>query len=414
MEAPRAIHADAIVTGDREALRDAAVIVDARGEVIDVGAAGDVLPAHAGAIVERVRGVVMPGLVNAHTHLELSALRGKVAGGAGFVKWVERMMGVRSEESPEDNAEAIDAAVTELDDAGTVAIGEVTNSLAAVRALARRGFAGCVFHEVFGVTREAVVAKLDGLEAQVSLRLGTWPSLDLAYAPAPHTLYTTHADAVRRIIAAAGAAHRITTLHLSEHASERRALESGDGPIADWYERMLKLPRAEIAWPRLSPVAYADQLGALASNVVVVHLADARPDELDLVAKRGAPVVLCPRSNLHIETRLPPLLAVRAAGIEAALGTDSLASNASLDVLAEARALADRFPSVPARELLQMATWNGARALGRHDLGRIAKGSCPGLVAIDGEPGDDACAFVLRNVRAPRRFVARRSLETKS
>ncbi len=92
-----------------------------------------------------------------------------------------------------------------------------------------------------------------------------------------------------------------------------------------------------------------------------------------------------------------------------ALGTDSLASNSSLDVLAEARALADRFPTVGACELVRMATWEGARALGRSDLGRISRGARPGLFAIDGEPGDDACAFVLRNVRAPRRWLARRT-----
>jgi cytosine/adenosine deaminase-related metal-dependent hydrolase len=127
-----------------------------------------------------------------------------------------------------------------------------------------------------------------------------------------------------------------------------------------------------------------------------------------LVAERGAPVVFCPRSNLFIETRLPPLLAARAAGILPALGTDSLASNVSLDVLAEARALADRFPGVPAQELLRMATWEGARALGLADAGRIARGARPGLIAIDGEPGDDPCAFVLRHVRLPRRWVVRR------
>ncbi len=126
------------------------------------------------------------------------------------------------------------------------------------------------------------------------------------------------------------------------------------------------------------------------------------------MARRGAPVVFCPRSNLFIETRFPPLLAARAAGLLPALGTDSLASNASLDVLAEARALADRFPTVPARDLVRMATWEGARALGRDDVGRVARGARPGLFAIEGDPGDDACAFVLRNVRAPRRWVVRR------
>ena len=92
---------------------------------------------------------------------------------------------------------------------------------------------------------------------------------------------------------------------------------------------------------------------------------------LRFVAESGAPVVLCPRSNLHIEGRPPPLDAILAAGISPALGTDSLASNASLDVLAEARLFAERFSEVPARALFDMATVNGARALARADLGRV-------------------------------------------
>jgi cytosine/adenosine deaminase-related metal-dependent hydrolase len=117
---------------------------------------------------------------------------------------------------------------------------------------------------------------------------------------------------------------------------------------------------------------------------------------------------LCPRSNLHIEGKLPPLLAIREAGIDAALGTDSLASNASLDVLADAKALADRFPNVPSWELVRMATWHGARALGLPSHGRITEGARPGLVAIDGDlPREgDPCAWLLRNLKAPRRFIA--------
>jgi cytosine/adenosine deaminase-related metal-dependent hydrolase len=198
------------------------------------------------------------------------------------------------------------------------------------------------------------------------------------------------------------------SLHLAEHAAERRFLEHGDGPIPGWYETRLRLRRDLLEWPGKAPVALADDLGALGPHGICVHLTDARPEELDLVARRGAPVVFCPRSNLYIETRLPPLLAARAAGILPGLGTDSLASNASLDVLAEARALADRFPTIPARDLLRMATWEGARALGRDDVGRVARGASPGIFAIEGDPGDDPCAFVLRNVRAPRRWVARR------
>ncbi len=406
----RAVHADAAVVGDGEPIRDAAVVVDATCAIVDVGPATEVLPRHAGLPLERVRGVLMPGLINAHTHIELSSLRGLVAGGAGFVPWVERLIGARAGEQPHDNGPAIDRAVADLDAFGTAAVGEVTNSLAAVPALARMGIAGCVFHEVFGVELPALERRVASLAANLEEVVGAWPTPDLTYAPSPHTLYTTHPHVTRALIAQAKARGVRTSIHLAEHPSERRFLEHGDGPIVAWYELRLKLRREALEWPGKSPIDFADELGVLAPGVLCVHLTDARPEELERVAMRGASVVFCPRSNLYIETRLPPLIAARAAGIWPALGTDSLASNASLDVLAEARALADRFPSIPASDLVRMATWEGARALGRPDLGRIAVGARPGLFAIEtgasceGDPG----AFVVANVRAPRRWIVRR------
>jgi cytosine/adenosine deaminase-related metal-dependent hydrolase len=405
----RILHADAVVTGDADVLRDAAVVVDGRGAVVDLGPAGNLLPRHAGLAPERVRGVLLPGLVNAHTHLELSAMRGQVRGGAGFVPWVEQMIGVRAESRPEDDSDAIEQAVADLDAFGTSAVGDISNSMSAVRPLARRGFVGRVFHEVFGIERGPLEERVAALPKIVEERVGEWPTPELVYTPTPHTLYTTHAAVVRRLARDARERGSRISLHLAEHAAERRFLEHGDGPIPGWYEARLKLRRDLLEWPGKSPIALADDLGALGPHAICVHLTDARPDELELVARRGAPVVFCPRSNLFIETRLPPLLAARAAGLLPGLGTDSLASNASLDVLAEARALADRFSSVPARDLVRMATWEGARALGRDDVGRIALGARPGLFAIDGDPGDDPCAFVLGNLRAPRRWVVRRS-----
>jgi len=321
------------------------------------------------------------------------------------------MIGVRAEAFPEDDAEAIEQAVAELDAFGTVAVGEVTNSLSAVQPLARRGIVGRIFHEVFGIERASLEQRVADLPKIMAERVGAWPTLELDYAPSPHTLYTTHPAVVRRLAREARERGSRVSLHLAEHAAERRFLEHGDGPIPGWYELRLKLRRDLLEWPGKSPIALADDLGALGPHVICVHLTDARPEELELVARRGAPVVFCPRSNLFIETRLPPLLNARAAGILPALGTDSLASNASLDVLAEARALADRFPTVPASELVRMATWEGARALGRDDLGRIVRAARPGLFSIEGDAGaiaDDPCAFVLKNLRAPRRWIVRR------
>jgi cytosine/adenosine deaminase-related metal-dependent hydrolase len=414
----RVIHADHVLPGDAPPVADGAVVVDGTGTILDVGAAFEVLPRHQGADVVRVRGVVLPGLVNAHTHLELSAMRGKVGGGRGFIGWVESLIALRSELQAEEEAEAMAAAIDELVRTGTVAVGEVTNTLAAVRPLAARGIGGCIFHEVFGQDRIAVLRRVEGLRAELDERVPSWPTRDLTYAPAPHTLYTTHFDAVRALLESAAKHGARTSLHLAEHAPERRAIESGDGPVPSW---LLLRAKQRTEWPKLPLFDYAEQLGALSKAVLLVHLAEARADELGRVAAKAAPVVLCPRSNLHIEMRLPPLLSVRAAGIEAALGTDSLASNASLDVLGESKALADRFPAVPAWELVQMATWNGARALGREDLGRFAKGARPGVLAVEGEMRGatatrvaDGAAFLLANLRLPRRMLVPRTPESLS
>jgi aminodeoxyfutalosine deaminase len=413
----RVFHCDHVLPGDAPPIRDGAVVVDADGTIVDVGLAAEVLPRHAGAAVVRVRGVVLPGLVNAHTHLELSALRGKVGGGRGFIGWVDSLIALRPELQADEEAEALAVAIDELVRVGTVAVGEVTNTLAAVRPLAEHGIGGCIFHEVFGQDRAAVLRRVEGLRAELDERVPSWPTRDLTYAPAPHTLYTTHEDAVRALLESAAKHGTRTSLHLAEHAPERRAIEGGDGSVPEWlFARVKQRPE----WPKIPLFDYAARVGALSTSVLLVHLVEARADELARVAAQGAPVVLCPRSNLYIEMKLPPLLAMRAAGIEAALGTDSLASNASLDVLAESKALADRFPGVPAWELVRMATWNGARALGRDDLGRLAKGARPGILAVESEgPGGassapDGAAHLLANLRLPRRMLVPRTLESRS
>jgi cytosine/adenosine deaminase-related metal-dependent hydrolase len=402
-------HADHVLPGDAAPIRDGAVVVDEEGVVVDVGAAMEVLPRHqgAGAPVERISGIIFPGLVNAHTHIELSSMRGKIPGGHGFVAWADRLITTRAENSPEEDLECIDAAVDELVRMATVAVGDVTNTLLAVAPLARRGIGGSVFHEVVGVDRKAALARIEGLRQEVTERVPTWPTRDLAYAPSPHTLFTVHEDAVRALLDSAARRGLRASLHLAEHAAERRAVEEGSGPVPGWFAERFKL---DPTFPKKPLFDLAADVGALREGVVLVHLADARPDELAKVGPSGASVVLCPRSNLYIEGRLPPLLAIREAGIEAGLGTDSLASNTSLDVLAEARALADRFPSVPPLELFRMATWNGARALGRSDLGRIAKGAAPGLyaMAIEVDGGSDPAKAVLDNPKAPRRRLVSR------
>jgi cytosine/adenosine deaminase-related metal-dependent hydrolase len=214
---------------------------------------------------------------------------------------------------------------------------------------------------------------------------------------------------VRGLLAIARRRAARASLHLLEHDGERRAIEQGDGPAAEWMAR--RLPGfEEVVWPKRPVLDHAAALDALAPDVILVHLTIATPSELERIAKSGAPVVCCPRSNWAIEGKTPPLPAMLAAGIEPALGTDSLASSPSLDVLEEARVLATAFPEIAPDRLLRMLTWNGAQTLGRPDLGRIAQGACPGLVLFEGELGAvEPSAFVLAH-RGTRRFIARRQV----
>jgi cytosine/adenosine deaminase-related metal-dependent hydrolase len=351
----------------------------------------------------------MPGLINAHVHLELSALRGETRSGGGFGPWVTSMMDKRERLLPEQDSDAIERGVSELLRSGTVAVGEVTNSLASVDALASAPLLGRVFHEVFGMRRETAQL-MRSMAEQTRRARGAFPS-NLSYALAPHTLYSLHPESARELVSARGSER--TSLHLAEHAAERAFLRDGSGPFAEFL-RARNVGPADWQPPGLSPVHYADKLGLLSPELLAVHLCATTKDELAIVKERGAQVVLCPRSNLFIELKLPPLFDMLSLGIEPALGTDSLASNTTLDVLAEACALHDRFPQVKAAEFLSMATWYGARALGlSHRVGALAPGLAPGLLAVDlTDPEIEPYKLLLRSPPPARRVLCRPALPT--
>ena len=384
-----------------------AVVLDADERVVAVGPLPQLVAEFASVHFERVDAVLLPGLVNAHTHLELSVLRGQIAGGRGFVPWVDALVRTRAATLPEQDSEAIDEAVSELLRAGVVAVGEVCNRLSSLAALASVPIVSCVFHEVFGLRRDTAQVTL-GLAEQERAQVEPWPK-HVRYAPAPHTMYTLHPDVLQTIVARARVAGVRSMLHLGEHPAERAFLETGAGAFVDWL-RVRGASELDWSTPGCDPVRYADRLGVLGPEVIAVHLADARPDEIALVAQRAAPVVLCPRSNLYIELKLPPLLEILRAGIRPGLGTDSLASNASLDPLAEARALSQRFPTVGGLDLIAMACGWGASVLGLDGVvGRLAPGLYPGVVALrhGAQAPVDPLKFVLAHERVERSVLSR-------
>ena len=154
----------------------------------------------------------------------------------------------------------------------------------------------------------------------------------------------------------------LMSLHVAESPEEREFLDTGGGA---WREVLDAVGRWNPAWtpPGMSSVAYLDQLGVLTRHLLVVHATQCDASDFARVARAGATVVTCPRSNAWVGAGVPPVAAMVASGARLAVGTDSLASNDDLNVFSELRALHDLAPEVPARRWLEAATIDGARAL---------------------------------------------------
>lgn len=374
--------------------------------IIALGSRTEVRREHGSLPETRADGALCPGLVNAHAHLELSALAGAVAGGDGVVNWTRRLAKCLAEQEFSTMAAAAVGAALDAKAFGTVAIGEVGNGTAGWRALARAEVGGVFFHELVG-SRETRTgdALADAAAERAAVPAGDRP-LGVDVVPAPHAPYSVGPDLMRRIFATAAAAGRATTIHLAEDPDEIRLLRKGEGA---WPAVLRALGVApEERAPGLGPTAYLEQLGAFATPPppLLVHMVHADADDRRRVHDAGATVVLCPRSNLHIGGQLPDVPALIADGVRLAIGTDGLASTTDLSPWAEVATLAARFPDIPPRTWLLAVTTGGASALGLPLLGSLTPGRRPGLLDVTLSGGADPERTLVSNPQPAIRWIA--------
>ena len=382
-------HAAWIVPIEGEPIRDGWVSVD-RGRVVALGrrAANDATPG-----VDLGDVAVMPGLVNAHTHLELSYLRDQITPASSFTAWARQIITARrmkptdpmAMQIPKDGA--IDAAIEESLRCGTAVVGDIGNTHAAFRKLAASPLAGVFFWELIGFNLpdadfDALVAHAVGdlqeLEATEKFRAS------LA-AHAPYSVAPLFFRAIKKAV------NKMPfvpcSVHLAENVEEVELLMTGGGP---WKALMKDIGSWNRAWnpPGVGPVQYLDDMGFLDSRLLAVHGVQMSIDDLELLRKRGVTLVTCPRSNGHTGAGLPPIVEFYESGVRIAIGTDSLASSPDLNVFAEVATLHALAPSVPCASLLESATIQGARALGFDaDYGTIEPGKAARLLAVDVPPG---------------------------
>jgi cytosine/adenosine deaminase-related metal-dependent hydrolase len=344
--------------------------------------------------------VVLPGLVNAHTHLELSWMAGRVPPKSAMDEWIRELMTVRRighEGGPEAISKAALDAATAMFESGTALVGDVSNTLMTPGLIAAAGLRGVVFHELIGFA----AMDPDRIVREAEARLDEHRTLPLDFGIVAHAPYSVSPD----LIAAIARAPRTAPLaiHLGESAEEMEFIATGQGPIRKMLEHLGVWSET---WPvpACDPAEFVDRLGYLQPGTNVVHGVKFGADAIARLRERGAILVSCPRSNTWVGSGAPPLATYYRAGVPVAFGTDSLASAATLnlfDELAEARRIA---PEVPASLLVDSATRRGAQALGMEtEYGTIEPGKRAALIAV-AVPADVEAVeeyLVSGNVRAP-------------
>jgi len=346
-----------------------------------ITAVGDRAPADAASLGSVA---ILPALVNAHTHLELSYLHGRVPPSTSFNDWVMVLMALRRDH-PDPAApaiiEAARHAIARARASGTGLFGDVSNTLVTVPLLRDAGMAAHVFYELIGFSHPDPVGRVR--EARAAADAVAINAGGVRVSLAPHAPYSVSAELFMAIRSDVDAhPDSVTTVHLGESAAEVELLRQGSGPTRVMLER-LGVWSNEWQIPGVSPSEYVAALDFLGADSLVVHGVQFTREDLARVKTAGSPLVSCPRSNAYVGVGAPPLESFYASGVPVAFGTDSLASVADLNMfaeLAEARRIA---PTVSARELLRSATLTGAQALRYDDdYGSIAAGKRAALIAV--------------------------------
>lgn len=407
--------ADWVIPVSSAPLADAGVRVSA-GRISEVGPAAQLRARYEGEEVRTFPGcALLPGFVNSHSHLELSALCGFTRP-AAFGRWMFNLVTTRRKLDRADFEASALWGAREAARCGITSVADTAyDGLLVARAAAATGLRARVYQEIFGLDESAVPRVMERYEA-VMARLqeeidaasrgqAGLPLLEAGVSPhAPYTvsmpLYREAAHFARR------AGVRVAT-HVAESAAEVEFLARGTGPI-------IKTHRLTGLWPGsswkpvgLRPIEYVAESGALSPETLLIHAVEVNQAEIAVLAAAGAAVAHCPRSNARLRCGIAPVAEYLAAGVPVGLGTDSLASNGSLDMFAEMRAAlaaaegraaaaAEAAPPNPAPALtpervLAMATLEGARALGWGSLtGSLEPGKSADMIAVGLGPAGDA------------------------
>jgi 5-methylthioadenosine/S-adenosylhomocysteine deaminase len=352
------------------------LLVDAQGRIAALGPEAQV-PHPQGTPAFRYHdGVLLPGFVNAHTHLELTGLRGSVPD-PDFSQWIQHIRRAKDETPPQSYLAWAREGVRETWRHGTTAVADTGTSGAVARALTELGGAGIAYHEAIHpdpARAEATMAAARDLVAR--LRRDAGPRVVIGVSP--HAPYTVSRTLYAQVVSYARAEGLPLAGHLAESAAETALVRDAAGPFAElWRRRGIPLDP-----PAASPVRLLADLGVLGPDFLAIHAVQTDTADVEILAAANVAVVVCPRSNARHGHGSAPLGRYLERGLRVALGTDSVASVDSLDLLAEARE-ARVLAGLSAEAAIRLLTLDGARALGLEaEIGSLEPGKWADLAVI--------------------------------
>ena len=333
--------------------------------------------AEAGDDIQQLDGILSPGFVNAHCHLELSHMKGMIPAHTGLQEFVKQIVALRHV-APEVIQEAIVSAEAEMMANGIVAVGDISNNLDTLNQKAKHNLAYYSFVELYDLDPTLAEDKIiSGLEIQKIFQENCVRASLVPHAPYSVTNNLWH------LLSAHFGIHTIS-MHNQETPDENEFFKTKTGSFLGMYERT-KVNLDFFDATGKSSLQSILPVFKKAGHGILVHNSFTSAEDIQAVhaAMSNAFWCLCPNANQYIEQTLPPIELLRSEKANIVIGTDSYASNWSLSVLDELKTIQQHHPNIPVSEMLGWATLNGARALqmDKH-LGSFEKGKKPGVVLI--------------------------------
>jgi 5-methylthioadenosine/S-adenosylhomocysteine deaminase len=310
--------------------------------------------------------ILLPGLINTHTHLELTAMRGFLEN-CQFAAWIDKLRQSRNEVL--DDAMLLDSArfgIIEGIEAGITTYADTCSSGVAMQAMRDLGVRGIMYQEVFGPDPSQSSGAMRELEERIEKLQGAQTDL-VSLGVSPHAPYTVSDPLYHAAAKFANDRALPLAMHIAESEAENDIVVSGSGEFADrWRRRGIPVERRA-----RSPIALIEKHGALERGPLLIHCVRVDDADIAIMARHHCAVAHCPASNAKFGHGIAPLLPIMAAGIRVGMGSDSVASNNRMDILDEARlavlihrAAIRKHDAFGAHQALELATIGGARALG--------------------------------------------------